>query len=232
LFEARTLLEDLAVIARLKRLGVRGDSIFDREDAETSNEEIEEMTSGGALRLCALDSRENLDDGSAKMEVSDHLHDLEQVRTSIELLLSQDATMNATERGALLGRLARLIPDVADGLDAVKAFEILNAISAEDINEIVLKHRALLAVYGALASVIEREAEALGARHKTLPLLLTTLVAIEGVIGQQVLFGPKPLHGEKAYSEWLESVRAGSMQVERARLLLSKLSEAPVWAAG
>ena len=233
LFEARTILEDLAVIARLKRLGVRGDSVFHSDDAETSNEEIEELTSRGAIRLCALDSyaSDTFDDGQRRV-VTDHFRDLDQARTCVEALLRDETAVNVSERTALLVRLAQLIPAVAAGLDAVKSFDVLNAVTAEDINEIVMKHRALLSEYGAVGEAIKREAEGLGARHKSLPLLLDTIIAIGRLIDQQVLFGPKPLHGEKAYEEWSALTRANARQIEEAKVRLEQLSAAHVWAAG
>jgi hypothetical protein len=222
LFEARTILEDLAVIARLKRLGVRGDSVFHRGDAETSKREIEGVTSGGAIRLCALDSLKA--PPASNRLVRDHFRDLDQLRGNIDLVLR--------DRGELLERLGKLLPDVVDGLEAVKAFPILNAITAEDINEIVMKHRGLTADYGALADAIRAEADGLGARHTSLPLLFNLVLAIQRLLDQHVLFGPKPLHGERAYEEWVESVRLSSKRVEDARQHLERLSAAHVWAAG
>ena len=232
LFEARTILEDLAVIARLKRLGVRGDSIFHRDDAETSNDEIQAVTSGGAIRLCALDSCESDSVDHHRREVRDHFRDLDQARTTFELFLREDDASGLNERGALLARLAKLMPDIADGLESVKAFEVLHSITAEDINEIVVKHRALVNEYGAVGDAIKREADILGARHKSLPLLFDTIVAIGRLIDQHVLFGPKPLHGEKAYEEWTLVVRSASHKIEEAKVRLEQLSAAHVWATG
>jgi hypothetical protein len=233
LFEARTILEDLAVIARLKRLGVRGDSVFHRDDAETSNAEIQEVTSGGAIRLCALDSCESdTANHHHRRVVRDHFRDLDQARTSFELFLREDSETTLNERGALLARLAKLIPDVADGLEAVKAFDVLHSITAEDINEIVVKHRALVNDYGAVGDSIKHEADALGARNKSLPLFLDIIVAIGRLLDQQVLFGPKPLHGEKAYEEWSAQVRSASHKIEEAKVRLEQLSAAHVWATG
>jgi hypothetical protein len=233
LFEARTILEDLAVIARLKRLGVRGDAVFDREGAETSRAQLREMTGGGALRLCALDS---LDTGSSKSAngrrpVRDHLRDLDQARANLDLLLNSWDSLDVTNRGGVLGRLAKLMPDVAGGLEAVKGFNVLNGVTAEDINEIVVKHRSLIGDFGAMADALKTEAERLGARHRILPLMIETLEAIGRLVEQHVLFCPKPLHGERAYEEWVENAATASRKIGDARARLDHLSNTHVWAA-
>jgi hypothetical protein len=232
LFEARTILEDLAVIARLKRLGVRGDGVFDREGAETSRAQIQEVTSGGALRLCALDS---LDTGAGKNHrrvVRDHLRDLDQARANLDLLLKSWDRLDLTNQGGVLGRLAKLMPDVADGLEAVKGFAVLNGVTAEDINEIVVKHRSLIAEFGAMADALKVEADRLGARNKVLPLVVQTIEAIQRLIDQHMLFCPKPLHGEKAYEEWVENAAAAVGKIGDARARLEYLTNTQLWAAG
>lgn len=232
MFEARTILEDLAVIARLKRLGVRGDTVFHRHDGEISVEEIGEVTGGGAVRLVQLDSlSEGRSEGEHLSVLRDHFRDLGQTRTSFDLLLRAWEDKNATERGALLGRIAKLVPEVADGVDAVKLPPVLDHLTAEDLNEIVQKHRGLFCDYGAVADVIQGEANRLGARHKILPLLVKAIVAIRRVLDQHVLFCPKPLHGEKAYQEWVDQVTAANESVEAAGAVLEKLTNTHIWAA-
>lgn len=232
LFEARTILEDLAVIARLKRLGVRGDTVFHREDGELGRRDIDEVTGGGALRLVQLDSLGDVRKGGDHLSVlRDHFRDLGQARTNFDFLLRAWEDKNATERGALLGRIAKLVPEVADGLEAVKLPPVLDHLTAEDLNEIVQKHRGLFCDYGAVAEVILAEANHLGARHKILPLLVKTIVAIRRLLDQQVLFCPKPLHGEKAYQEWVDKVNAANRSIEAAGACLEKLTNSPIWVA-
>jgi hypothetical protein len=232
LFEARTILEDLAVIARLKRLGVRGDPIFDRPDAETSREQIREVTSGGALRLCALDSlASDAKSANHRRTVRDHFRDLDQARANLDLLLKSWDSLDLTNRGGVLGRLAKLMPDVADGLEAVKGFSVLNGVTAEDINEIVVKHRSLIGDFGAMADALRSEADRLGARHRILPLLIETIEAIRRLVDQHVLFCPKPLHGEKAYEEWVENAATAARKIGDTRARLDHLSNTHVWAA-
>ncbi len=232
LFEARTILEDLAVIARLKRLGVRGDAAFHRDDALTTKAQIQEVTSGGALRLCALDALDTPNNkGSHRRIARDHLRDLEQARINLDLLLKAGEEMSLTDRGAMLGRIAKLMPEVADGLEAVKSFNVLHSVTTEDINEIVVKHRALMSDYGAAADALKAEAEHLGAHHRILPQLAKVLESIERLLGQHVLFCPKPLHGEKAYEEWTAKVTASQASLQAAKTRLEQLSTASIWAA-
>ncbi len=233
LFEARTILEDLAVIARLKRLGVRGDAVFHRDDAETSRGEIEEVTSGGAIRLVALDSLETPTlKGAHRRVLRNHLRDLGQARNAFDLLVRGEVEGGDVPRGGVLGRVAKLVPEVLAGLELVKGFSVLNAVSAEEINEVVQKHRSLVADYGNVAGVIDSEADHLGARHRVLPLLVKTLAAILQLLDQHVLFCPKPLHGERSYQEWVDGVSAASLKVHEVKARLDRLSTTHVWAAG
>jgi hypothetical protein len=230
LFEARTLLEDLAVIARLRRLGIRNDVVFHREGAVLSPRALAEVTGGGALRLVQLDSLEIVaPKGPHARILRDHFRDLGQVRANFDMLLS--AATDEDPKG-ILERLAKLVPELAAGLDLVKDVPVVDHLTAEDANEIVQRHRTVATDYGPVAAALAREAERLGARHETLPLLAQAVTAIGHLLEQQILFCPKPIHGEKAYDEWVAQTSSARDAVGDARAKLERLSSLQVWAAG
>lgn len=222
LFEARTLLEDVAIIARLRRFGVANDTVFSRSGARVSREELETICGRGALRLVQLDAIEvdTVDEAPHILEMFEHSGALDDVRELLDRLVAITSGNDQRATNSVLTEICARLPQLPEHLHRLVSAPVIDHAGAPELDALTRRYQSLLPALGDIADEVRARAPKMD--KEELEGLEPGVLAMEHLLEQHALFSPKPIYNHQAYEAWLMDIEDAQFRVRETLQQLLK----------
>ncbi len=223
LFEARTLLEDVAIIARLRRFGVANDTVFSRTGARVSLEELETICGRGALRLVQLDAIEvdTVDEAPHILEMFEHSGALDDVRELLDRMVAiAGSPTDQSEINSVLLEICGRLPQLPEHLQRLVSAPVIDHAGAPELDALTRRYQAILPALGDIADEVRARAPKMD--KEELMGVEPGVLAMEHLLEQHALFSPKPIYNHQAYEAWLMDIEDARFRVRETLQQLLK----------